>query len=143
MRDSDDGGRSTASAGAEYAAVKPLEWRDHSFDGSTLWIARTPFDDYRITKEDAEWPYVVRPFRTPQSNYQTIEEAKADCEADYEQRIRAAIAALPAPAVESVTVEELQSFIVGNMKSWMNESDFVSTLLSTFTITRKNSEPRS
>jgi len=76
--------RSAARTGPD-VAVKPLEWRDHSFDGSILWIARTPFDDYQITKEEyAEWPYVVRPFRTPQSNYQTIEEAKAVCEADYE-----------------------------------------------------------
>lgn len=83
-------------AGAGYG-VKPLEWRDFS-ESSALWIATTPFDDYRITKEESEWPYVVRPFRTPQSNYQTIEEAKTDCEADYERRIRSALVKMPPDA---------------------------------------------
>lgn len=83
--------------------VKPLEWCDHSFKDSVLWIATTPFDDYRITKEDVEWPYVVRPFRTRQSNYQTLEEAKADCEADYERRVLSALSHQPAPVTANAS----------------------------------------
>lgn len=85
---------------AEAVAVKPLEWRDLSFNDDFLWTATHAYGDYRITKEAEEWPFVVRPFLTKQSNYQTFEEARADVDADYEQRIRSALVSAPAAEAE-------------------------------------------
>lgn len=70
--------------------VEKLKWRDHSFGDDVLLI--TSRDDYRITKDSTcEWPYILRPFVSGASNYQTIDEAKSAAQADYEQRIMAAI----------------------------------------------------
>jgi hypothetical protein len=80
-------------------AIKPLEWRDRSSEDVDI-IAHHPWGEYHVTKNDSyEWPFLVRPFITQQSNYETLEEAKADCEADYEARIRSALVAPASPAL--------------------------------------------
>lgn len=80
--------------------VKPLDWRDHSFEQSVLHIGYGAFEDYRITKEDyPEWPFVLRPFISGQSNYQTLDEARAAAETDYEKRIRSALIEAPVEQV--------------------------------------------
>ena len=78
--------------------VKPLEWLDMTYGMQPHWTARYPFGVFDIRHEaDQAWPWVVRPFITEQSNYKTLEEAKAAAETEYEARIRSAL--IPAPAV--------------------------------------------
>lgn len=83
---------SPVPADAGEPCVKALEWRDLSYKALDM-VASHPFcGEYHVTEErEHEWPFVVRPFLTSQSNYQTFDEAKAACEADYEARIRSAL----------------------------------------------------
>jgi len=83
----------------EAVEVRPLEWRDHSFEDDILYIARTPWEDYRITfTRDYTWPWVLKPFLAEGSNYQTLDAAKAAAQADYEARIRSALVMEPVKA---------------------------------------------
>lgn len=78
----------------EGGVVKALEWRDHSYHDEEVWVAWTPWEDYRIKreiKEEFSHPYVLRPFIGGISNYVSIDEAKAAAQADYEARIRSAL----------------------------------------------------
>lgn len=76
--------------------VKVLEWKDLSYKGELDLIAHTPFHTYQITKDDTcEWPFILRPFVSGQSNYTSMADAKAAAQADYEQCIMSAIIAPP------------------------------------------------
>ena len=77
--------------------VKPLEWRDLTYGMRPHWTANHPFGsiDIRQEDEDLEWRWVVRPFIGGRSNWPTLEEAKADAEADYRARVRAALGDAP------------------------------------------------
>lgn len=77
--------------------VKPLEWRDLTYGMQPHWTANHSFGsiDIRQEGEDLEWRWVVRPFIGGRSNWPTLEEAKADAEADYRARVRAALGAAP------------------------------------------------
>jgi hypothetical protein len=76
--------------------VKGLKWKDLSYKGELDLIAHTPFHTYHITKDDTcEWPFILRPFVSGQSNYTSIADAKATAQADYEQRVRCALEAAP------------------------------------------------
>lgn len=72
--------------------VKALRWLDVGTPTELDLIAHTPFDTFHISRDDAcEWPIILRPFITGQSNYQTVEEAKAAAQQDYEARILSAL----------------------------------------------------
>lgn len=78
--------------------VKPLEWKDLSYDDSVLHKAS--WGEYSIIKDDSyEWPYMLRPFIAGPSNFRTLEDAKAAVQADYERRILSALS-LPAAPTE-------------------------------------------
>lgn len=82
----------SASYPQEPEKVRPLEWRDMTYDDVPEFLAHHSFGSYTIKFEaDFSWPWIVRPFCTPQSNYQTLEEAKADCEAHYTRGILSAL----------------------------------------------------
>jgi hypothetical protein len=86
-------GTSNTSGEAVGAKVKPLRWLDVGTPSELDLIAHTPFDTFHISRDDTcEWPIVLRPFITSQSNYQTVEEAKAAAEAEFERRILSALA---------------------------------------------------
>ncbi len=69
---------------AEVVSVKPLEWREDRGG----WYAWTSWTDYTITNSETEWPFVLRPFPYGgQSNYKTVEEAKAAAYEDLCKRI--------------------------------------------------------
>lgn len=109
--DADEGGTEYVRAdlaSAGYPAVKALKWRDLSYKALDM-VASHPFGgEYHITEEgEHQWPFVVRPFLTPQSNYQTLGEAKTACEADYERRVRSALHTTPTPVSAPVGVVDL------------------------------------
>ncbi|QJD54364.1 hypothetical protein [Aminobacter phage Erebus] len=107
--DPDEGGTEyvRADLAPVYPAVKALKWRDLSYKALDM-VASHPFGgEYHVTEEgEHQWPFVVRPFLTPQSNYQTLREAKTACEADYERRIRSALHPTPTPVSAPVGVVE-------------------------------------
>lgn len=88
--------------------VKGLKWKDLSYKGELDLIAHTPFHTYHITKDDTcEWPFILRPFVSGQSNYTSIADAKATAQADYEQRVRCALEAAPsAVEIREAALEE-------------------------------------
>ena len=75
--------------------VKPLDWREGKnpdWTGNKFWRGQTAFDwAYRIYLEEGR--YV---FRDKNTDFDSLEAAKAAARADYEQRIRSAL--LPASA---------------------------------------------
>ena len=76
--------------------VKPLEWRDHRPDSfpEPAWSAQTPFGFYNIEEVSAsDSPaYVVRLHAHHFiADKDSLEEAKATAQADYEQRIRSVL----------------------------------------------------
>jgi hypothetical protein len=86
-------GTSNTSGEAVGVRVKPLRWLDVGTPSELDLIAHTPFDTFQISRDDTcEWPIVLRPFITSQSNYQTVEEAKAAAEAEFERRILSTLA---------------------------------------------------
>ena len=77
-------------------AIKPLVWRDHRPDSfpEPAWSAQTPFGFYNIEEVSAsDSPaYVVRLHAHHFiADKDSLEEAKAAAQADYEQRIRSAL----------------------------------------------------
>lgn len=76
-----------------FPTVKPLEWRDLTYEGPPEFLAHHPFGRYTITREEgySEWPWVVRPFLTAGSNFQTLADAKSEAEADYIGRVLSAL----------------------------------------------------
>jgi hypothetical protein len=99
------GKRLSAQAEPGYV-VKPLVWIDHRPDSfpEPAWSAHTPFGFYNIEEVSAsDSPaYVVRLHAHHfVADKDSLADAQKTAQADYEQRIRSAIAALPAPATAS------------------------------------------
>ncbi|RWF33749.1 hypothetical protein [Mesorhizobium sp.] len=88
---------SEAPSGEAEPVVKGLEWEAREKpdpNGNRYWRAQTPFDwGYRIYFEDNR--YV---FQTRGTDFATLGEAKAAAQADFETRIRSALATPTQPA---------------------------------------------
>lgn len=119
---------STATTGAD-VAVLPLEWTSHPSGGEQALAAGLSL--YRVHANGNDW-YLVPDHMGGGG--------KAAAQADYEKRVRSAISALPDPAGESVTVEDLATVLRDQNDRVLKFSTFFEdarALLSTFTITRK------
>jgi hypothetical protein len=95
----------TDTRGSE-PTVKPLEWTEHpSSFPSPMWGARTPFGFYNIEEISAsDSPaYEARWEVKLVGGADSLEQAKAAAQADYETRIRSALARpLPLPREEKM-----------------------------------------
>ena len=89
-----------SAAKSEPVAVRALEWRDHR--GHTFpdtWTAKTPCGIYEIEERSAsDSPAYVAtgPLHVFIADKDSLGEAKAAAQADYESRIRSALASEPA-----------------------------------------------
>lgn len=89
-----------SAAKSEPVAVKALEWRDHR--GHTFpdtWTAKTPCGIYEIEERSAsDSPAYVAtgPLHVFIADKDSLGDAKAAAQADYESRIRSALASEPA-----------------------------------------------
>ena len=88
--------------------IKPLEWRDHR--GHTFpdtWTALTPCGVFEIEERsagDSPAYFATGPMYAFIADKDSLEEAKAAAQADYERRIRSALTATP-PASEKDPAE--------------------------------------
>lgn len=95
----------------EAVAIKPLKWRDqrgHSFPD--IWDAVTPCGVYEIEERSAsDSPaYVVTgPLYAFISDKDSLDEAKAAAQTDYEKRIRSTLYAEPQASVRDAVLEAL------------------------------------
>jgi hypothetical protein len=94
-------------------AIKPLVWRDHRPDSfpEPAWSAQTPFGFYNIEEVSAsDSPaYVVRLHAHHFiADKDSLEEAKAAAQADYEARIKSALVEVPAVKGEPEPVAWVQ-----------------------------------
>lgn len=90
--------RSTPGTGE--ANVKPMEWRDHRPDSfpEPAWSAQTPFGFYNIEEVSAsDSPAYVVKLHAHHfiADKDSLDEAKAAAQKDYETRIRSAIVSPP------------------------------------------------
>jgi hypothetical protein len=86
-------------------AVKPLEWGPYPSDTfcRASWFAAHPYGGYQIYERDTTGKGRVRYFTSPiaaQTEYGSLEEAKAAAQADYEQRIMSALSTPPQPEAQ-------------------------------------------
>jgi hypothetical protein len=128
--------RSAARTGPD-VAVKPLEWRGPiSSYPTTIWEAKTSFGHYVIEEVSAsDSPaYEVRLSGVFVKVKDCVDDAKAAAQADFEHRIRSAIAALPAPDTASAGWRPIETapkdggYIVTNRKQQVAFCDMQSGL---------------
>ncbi len=94
--------------------VKPLVWRDHRPDSfpEPAWSAQTPFGFYNIEEVSAsDSPaYVVRLHAHHfVADKDSLDDAKAAAQADYEARIKSALVEVPAAAGMREALEQINA----------------------------------
>ena len=92
--------RALSAAKSEPLAVKALEWRHYPDAFPPMWVSQNaPFGNYSIEEaagSDCPSYDVLNPTMGVMVNCEGLPEAKAAAQADYESRIRSALASEPA-----------------------------------------------
>lgn len=109
-----------SQAGAGGVVVKPIDWRDMTYQGVEEWIGHCALSQSFTIKDEGEdrlpYRFTVRPFLSGVTSFSTVTEAKAAAQADYEARILAALAASPS-AVEPVALKGDVKEIVDRLRA--------------------------
>jgi hypothetical protein len=100
-------GRRSAASAEPAVAVKALRWQHYPHAFPPCWCADTPFGDYTIDEScGSDSPsYEARgPLARVLSVTEGLPEAQAAAQADYEQRVRSALAS-PTPSPQAFVLE--------------------------------------
>lgn len=84
----------TEAVSAEAVKVKPIDWRDMTYQGVEEWIGHCALSSSFTIKAEGSQPeyrFVVRPFLSGETSFPTVDKAKAAAQADYERRILSAL----------------------------------------------------
>jgi len=104
--------RPLSQAGAGGVVVKQLDWVEQGLNHSPTWRAESSFGRYLVyMRSNNSWAFEPPSLFGGKIGFKSPNEAMATAQADYESRIRSALAATPPAPVQTASVEAVAAFL--------------------------------